>query len=203
MIQDFNLSTEYARALFKHDDEIEAVRQDALCNNVPIISEEALSLLIFLLNSNNYKNALEIGSATGYSGLYISKYLKLTTIEIDESRYNIAKANFEKYNRDVTIYKGDAIEILDEIQENFDFIFIDASKGQYMKFFEKSYPKLNKNGIIFIDNILFRSYVCTDDPPKKYKTIAKKLNEFIIYLNENHNLVLLPLADGVGIIRKD
>lgn len=201
MIENFKISSEYAKKLFKDDKDILEIKI-AIKDNIPIISEEALMFMI-LIKSNNFKNALEIGSATGYSGLYLSKYLHLTTIEIDEQRYEVAKQNFEKLHRKVKIICGDAVDVLDTIDDKFDFIFIDASKGQYMKFFEKAYPKLNKNGLIFIDNILFRSYVGSYNYPKKYSTIVKRLDQFITHLNENYNFVLLPFADGIGLVRKD
>lgn len=144
MIENFKISSEYAKKLFKDDKDILEIKKIAIKDNIPIISEEALMFMIFLIKSNNFKNALEIGSATGYSGLYLSKYLHLTTIEIDEQRYEVAKQNFEKLHRKVKIICGDAVDVLDTIDDKFDFIFIDASKGQYMKFFEKAYLNLIK-----------------------------------------------------------
>ena len=97
---------------------------------------------------------------------------------------------------------GDALEKIDGIDKAFDFIFIDASKGQYKKFFDLTYPKLSENGIIFIDNILFRGLSIEEEVPKRYRTISKKLNEFIDYLSENHDFVLLPFGDGIGLVKK-
>mgnify|MGYP000302364365 CR=1 FL=1 len=88
------------------------------------------------------------------------------------------------------------------LDEKFDFIFIDAAKGQYKKFFDLAYPKLSDNCIIFIDNIMFKGLVAEAEIPKRYKTIVRKLNEFISYLNDNHNFVLLPFGDGVGLVTK-
>ena len=85
---------------------------------------------------------------------------------------------------------------------NFDFIFIDAAKGQYKKFFEASYKLLNDGGIIFIDNIMFRGYLYKDCP-KRFKTITKRLDEFIEYLYQNFNFILLPVSDGVGLVYKN
>lgn len=201
MIENFYKSTEYARNLFKEDEKLEAIKKYAKDNNVPIITEEALSFMLFLASDNRYKKGLEIGTAIAYSTLYLSKYLDLTTIEISEERYMIAKKNL--VNTNVKLYKGDAIDIIPTLDEKYDFIFIDAAKGQYMKFFELAYDKLNNGGLIFIDNILFRSYVGSNDVPKKYKTMVNKLEKFISYLNENHDFTLLPFADGIGLVRKD
>ena len=72
---------------------------------------------------------------------------------------------------------------------------------QYKKFFEDSYKLLNEAGIVFIDNILFRGYLYKESP-KRFKTIVKRLDEFVNYLYENFDFVLLPISDGVGLIYK-
>ena len=144
---------------------IKEIEKDAEINNVPIISKEIREYLKFIIRTNkNIKNILEIGTATGYSGIIMS-------------------------------------EEIEKINKNFDFIFIDAAKGQYKKFFEDSYKLLNECGIVFVDNILFRGYLYKESP-KRFKTIVKRLDEFVNYLYENFDFVLLPISDGVGIIHK-
>ena len=171
---------------------IKEIKKDAEINNVPIIS---------------IKNILEVGTATGYSGIIMSEEIQdrngsLTTIEIDEDRFKIAQSNFEKSNlKGIEQIFGDATEEIEKLDKNFDFIFIDAAKGQYKKFFEDSYKLLNQGGIVFIDNILFRGYLYKESP-KRFKTIVKRLDEFINYLYENFNFVLLPISDGVGLVYK-
>lgn len=174
-------------------------------HNVPIITKEVKEFLRFLLSTGKYKNILEIGSAIGYSALVMSKALNdncnITTIEIDEERYNIAKENFQKSNnQNINILLGDALDILPTLNNKYDFVFIDASKGQYQKFFELSYKLLNENGLIFIDNIMFRGYLYKEYP-KRFKTIVKKLDSFIDYLYQNHDFTLLPFGDGIGLIQ--
>mgnify|MGYP000979265847 CR=1 FL=1 len=190
---------------------IKEIEKDAEINNVPIISKEIREYLKFIIRTNkNIKNILEVGTATGYSGIIMSEEIQdrngnLTTIEIDEDRFKIAKSNFEKANlKNIEQILGDATEEIEKLNKNYDFIFIDASKGQYLKFFEMSYELLNENGIIFIDNLMFRGLVAADkeEIPKRYKTIVKRLKEFIEKLNEEYNFVLLPFGDGVGIVKK-
>ena len=77
---------------------------------------------------------------------------------------------------------------------------MDAAKGQYNAFFDLVLPKMNKGGIIFIDNIMFRGYLYKEYP-KRFKTIVKKLDSFIDRLYEEHDFVLLPFGDGIGICR--
>ena len=187
---------------------IKEIEKDAEINNVPIISKEIREYLKFIIRTNkNIKSILEVGTAIGYSGIIMSEEIQdrngsLTTIEIDEDRFKIAKSNFEKSNlKGIEPIFGDATEEIEKLNKNFDFIFIDEAKGQYKKFFEDSYKLLNERGIVFIDNILFRGYLYKESP-KRFKTIVKRLDEFINYLYENFDFVLLPISDGVGLVYK-
>lgn len=188
---------------------IKEIEKDAEINNVPIISKEIREYLKFIIRTNkNIKSILEVGTATGYSGIIMSEEVQdrngsLTTIEIDEDRFKIAKSNFKKSNlKGIKQILGDATEEIEKLNKIFDFIFIDAAKGQYKKFFEDSYKLLNEGGIVFIDNILFRGYLYKESP-KRFKTIVKRLNEFIDYLYENFDSVtLLPISDGVMLVSK-
>lgn len=212
MINNFDISTKYARDLFDiKNDKILEIEKEALENNIPIITREVLKYMLFIIQNNEYSNILEIGTAVGYSGVFLSKYAEmnngsLTSIEIDEVRYNKAIDNFKKMEISLSNNKlilGDALNVLDTLDDKYDFIFIDASKGQYEKFFKKSYKILKKNGIIFIDNILFKGYVAEDieNTPKRYKTIVKRLKAFIELLEKEYNFVLLPFGDGIGLVK--
>lgn len=178
-------------------------------NNVPIVTKEVAEYLKFIVKTHKVKNILEVGTAIGYSGILMAKEIvgqdgKLYTIEIDEERYNQAQENIKKSGlNNIISIKGDAVEEIKKIEENFDFVFIDASKGHYMDFFEDSIKLLNKNGIIFIDNIMFRGYLYKEYP-KRFKTIVKRLDSFIdsLYNREDGDFVLLPFGDGVGLFHK-
>ena len=214
MIENFMESSKYAQNLFKIRNEIiQDIKNESLDENVPIITDEVLNYMIFTARNIKARNILEIGTATGYSGLFLAQIANensgfLTTMEIDEIRYGKAVENFKKlglFEKNKMIF-GDALEQIPKLDKNvkYDFIFIDASKGQYLKFFEMSYELLNENGIIFIDNLMFRGLVAVEkeEIPKRYKTIVKRLKEFIEKLNEEYNFVLLPFGDGVGIVKK-
>ena len=148
---------------------IKEIEEDAEINNVPIISKEIREYLKFIIKSNkNIKNILEIGTATAYSGIIMAEEIQdrngcLTTIEIDEIRYKKAVENFKKMGlfEKNNLIMGDALEEIPKLDKNikYDFIFIDAAKGQYSKFFQMCYEMLCENGIIFIDNIAFRGFV--------------------------------------------
>lgn len=200
MIENYLGASNFVRTLFKEDDEIKELKKEALENKIPIVTEEVLAYMIYMLRLIGAKKGLEIGSAVGYSAYYLSKYVELTTIEIDKERYEIAKKVLK--GRNVKIYNADACEILKDLDEKYDFIFIDAAKGKYLDFFKLCYDKLNYGGLIFIDNIIFRGYVCENEYPKRYKTIVKNLREFINYLKK-YDFALLPFGDGIGLVRKE
>lgn len=173
--------------------------------SVPIITKEVAEFLKMLLRIKKCDNALEVGTAIGYSGIYIAREIsgELTTLEIDRERFYQAEENFKKAKlTNVHQILGDATEEIQKLEGSFDFVFIDASKGQYQRFFEDIYPKLTPGGIILIDNILFRSYVCREEIPKRYKTLVKRLDTFIDFLYENHSFSLLPFGDGIGLVQK-
>lgn len=125
------------------------------------ISRETANFLNMLIKISKSKNVLEIGTSNGYSGIWLASAIietggHLTTIEFWDKRLSEAKENFIKCNVDsvITIKQGSALEILEnEIDEQFDFIFIDANKTEYSKYFELIHPKLEKGGIIAADNV--------------------------------------------------
>ena len=210
MLEELKEANEYIAGKIKEKDELilemEAYAQEY---NVPIVTKEVAEYLRFLVSSYKIKNILEIGTAIGYSGILMAKEIKenngkLYTIEIDEERYNLAQENFKKSGlTNIISIKGDALEEVKKINDTFDFIFIDASKGHYMEFFEDSYKLLNEGGIIFIDNIMFRGYLYKEYP-KRFKTIVKRLDSFIDYLyKRDDRFVLLPFGDGVGLCFKE
>uniref|UniRef100_UPI002603C2DC O-methyltransferase n=1 Tax=Fusobacterium sp. TaxID=68766 RepID=UPI002603C2DC len=188
MLEELKEASEYIIGKIKETDPlILELEEFAKIHNVPIVTKEVAKYLEFMIKTHNIKNVLEIGTAIGYSGILMARLIEknggtLTTIEIDEERYNQAKENFSKANlTNVKMILGDATEEIEKLNDNYDFIFIDASKGQYKKFFEDSYKMLNENGIVFIDNIMFRGYLYKEYP-KRFKTIVRKLDEFIDYL---------------------
>ena len=208
MLEELKKANEYiVSKISENDSHILEMEKFALENNVPIVTKEVAKYLEFLVRTQKVKKALEIGTAIGYSGILILNAMgrdgNLTTIEIDQERYNQAEENFKKTSHDgVQQYLGDAndiLPILEKKEKKYDFIFIDASKGQYQKFFEVAYKMLEKDGMIFIDNIMFRGYLY-NEYPKRFKTIVTKLDKFIDYLYEEHDFVLLPFGDGVGLI---
>lgn len=154
--------------------------------HVPIINESGKAVLTKIIADEKPHNVLEIGAAIGYSALVIAKNsaddVHITTLELSEERANVARAfiNESEYAKKVKIMLGDAAELLDQLDDRYDLIFIDAAKGQYLNYFNKVLPMLADKGVIIADNVLFRGYVQSEEkPPRRYKTIVARLREYI------------------------
>ena len=134
----------------------------AMINKIPIMQKDGILYLCNYIKENNIKNILEIGSAIGYSSIMMANVnndIKITTIEKDKDRYEIAVSNIKKYHKEeqINIIYKDATEI--ETTDKFDLIFIDAAKGKNTFFFNKFKDNLNKNGTIITDNLSFHGLV--------------------------------------------
>ncbi|MDU1316456.1 O-methyltransferase [Anaerococcus hydrogenalis] len=173
-------------------------------NNIPIMKLETKEFLKQLVIIQKPKNILEIGTAIGYSSLLFSKYTdaSITTIEKSKKMYEIAKSNFKKYKKDINIINMDAKKALNNINQGFDFVFIDANKSQYEYYFNKALSLLNKNGIIVCDNILFRGQITNDNSINKRDiTIVKNLRKFLSHITNLDDYVtsIIPIGDGISI----
>ncbi len=180
--------------------------------NVPIIRTEMQSLLKFLMAWGKPKKILEVGTAIGFSALVMSEYAPeechITTIEKYEKRIPLAKENFAKAGKSdkITLLEGDAIEILSSLDETFDFIFMDAAKGQYINFLPDLLRLVEPGGIIVSDNILQdgdiieSKYAIT----RRNRTIHTRMREYLYALTHHEELetVILPIADGVTLSTK-
>ena len=127
----------------------------------------------------------------------------IDTIERDEERIKEAKINIKNVavEEKINIYEGDAVEILPTLNEKYDMVFIDAAKGKYPFFLKESLRMLNKNGIIFADNILYKGYVMSDYNKHKQRTAVRNLREYIKEVTENPNIEteILEVGDGLAV----
>ena len=188
-------------------EELEKIKQKALQEHIPIIMDETLEVIEKYLKENPPKKILEIGAAVGYSAMCFSEFLaeggKIDTIEREEERIAEAKENFKKVGvQDViTLYEGDAVEILPTLKDEYDMVFIDAAKGKYPFFLNQALHKLNPQGIIFADNILYKGYVMSDYNKHKQRTAVRNLREYIKEVTENENLdtEILEVGDGLAV----
>ena len=153
------------------------------------------------------KKVLEIGTFTGYSALCLAKGLpedgRLHTIELRKEEADRAQAYFNrsKYAQQIILHIGQALDIIDELDETWDLVFIDADKEGYIDYFNRVLPKLRQNGFIFVDNVLFHGQVLSE--PVKGKN-AKAIQAFNDYVQQRTDVekVLLPVRDGILLIRK-
>ena len=185
---------------------IESLEEFASVNNIPIMQRDGIEFLTNYIRENNIKNILEIGSAIGYSAIKIasiSSDIKVTTIERDKERYDLAVNNIKNFNLSdqINIINGDALFI--DLEDTFDLIFIDAAKAQYIKFFEKFDKNLKVNGVVISDNLSFHGLVLDDSKThnRNTKQLVKKIRKYIEYLKENKNYktTFYDLGDGVAV----
>ena len=189
------------------EDKINLIKQKALEEHIPIIMDDTLEVIGSILEKNKPNTILEIGTAVGYSAICFSKYLaengRIDTIERDEERIKEAKINIKNMNLEdiIQIYEGDAVEILPTLNDKYDVVFIDAAKGKYPFFLKEALRMLNKDGIIFADNILYKGYVMSDYNKHKQRTAVRNLREYIKEVTENENLEteILEVGDGLAI----
>ncbi len=174
-------------------------------NKVPIIKKEAAEILCHIAAEAKPQRILEIGTAIGYSALLLadsSKSAAIVTLEIDDDRIKTAEQFINKspYKNSITIIKGDAGETLKKLHGEFDFVFIDAAKGHYVKYLKAVLPMLAAGGIIAADNVLFRGYVEGKlETPRRYKTIVKRLREYIREVNNNMQFSTKIYYEGDGL----
>ena len=183
------------------------IKENAIKEHIPIIMDDTLEVIGNILKTNKPKLILEIGTAVGYSAICFSKYLaengRIDTIERDEERIKEAKINLKEMGLEeiIRIYEGDAVDILPTLNEKYDMVFIDAAKGKYPFFLKEALRMLNKDGIIFADNILYKGYVMSDYNKHKQRTAVRNLREYIKEVTENENLdtEILEVGDGLAI----
>ena len=181
----------------------------AKINNIQIMQKDGILYLINYIKENNIKNILEIGSAIGYSSIMmasINSDIRITTIERDKDRYDLAVFNIKKYNLDkqINIIYGDAVDT--DITGMYDLIFIDAAKGKNVFFFEKYKNNLVKRGTIITDNLSFHGLVEDSDlvKTKNQRGIVNKIKDFISFLENNEEFATeyIPVGDKIAISKR-
>ena len=190
--------------------ELEKIKQKALEDHVPIIMDDTLEVIERELTKSKPKRLLEIGTAVGYSAICFTEFLaengKIDTIEREHDRVIQARENIKKAEVEdkINIIEGDAVEVLPALDNKYDAIFIDASKGKYPFFLKEALRMLGNNGIILADNVLYKGYVMSDYNKHKQRTAVRNLREFLAELQQNDELEteILEVGDGLAIARK-
>jgi predicted O-methyltransferase YrrM len=187
---------------------VTAMEKHAKENIIPILRPNTASLLTSLIRLHKPKQILEIGTAIGYSATLMLENTtpdaKLVTIEKFAENVSLAKENFEKlgFNNRVKIIEGDAIEVLPELKDEYDFIFLDGPKGQYYKYLPYLIKLLKTGGVLFADNVLYRNMVFSGQfIPRKKRAIVNNLEKFLTLISEHTELrsQIIDLEDGVSI----
>ena len=186
---------------------LDELEKFALETSVPIVRKDMQAFLKYMMRTHRPLKILEVGTAIGFSALLMSEYApkdcKITTIENYEPRISIARSNFEKNNKSdvITLLEGDATEILPTLTEEYDFIFMDAAKGQYINFLPEIMRLLRVGGILVSDNVLQdgdiieSKYAIT----RRNRTIHTRMRDYLYELKHNSALTTVILAVGDGI----
>ena len=185
----------------------------ATLHHVPIINERGRQAFLQVVQAARPHRVLEIGTAIGYSSILMAQNgaadIDITTLELSDERIKTAQGYIDRsaYAGRIHIMGGDAAENLLKLQltgQKFDFVFIDAAKGQYVDYFHKIQPMLTENAVILADNVLFRGYVKGDVPtPRRFKTIVKRLREYINLVSQPPYITeILENGDGLAVTRR-
>lgn len=186
---------------------LDQMRTFAENSHIPIISEDGIHLFLQLVSLSKAKRILEIGTAIAYTSiaLGLQEGVKVTTIERNPEMIMLAKKYVSEAQlaEDITIIESDALLVDETTLGEFDCIFIDAAKSQYIKFFEKYEKCLKKDGFIITDNLLFRGQV--EEPStiisRNRKQLVGKIRKFNSWLIQNSNYLtyIYDIGDGIAI----
>ncbi len=192
-----------------HTEFLERLEQNAREEFVPVIRRETQQLLKLLLAMQRPKRILEVGTAVGFSALFMAEYnpvsCEIVTIENYEKRIPIARANFKEAKREgqITLLEGDAQKLLPSLQEPFDFIFMDAAKGQYIHFLPELVRLLKDGGVLVTDNVLQDGDILESRfaIPRRNRTIHKRMRDYLYEIMRHEKLIssILPTGDGVSV----
>ena len=189
---------------------LDEMKTVATKEQIPIISEEGIRLILQLIQIGKYCRVLEIGTAIGYTAYSISKFTSASVVTIERNPEILKRAkgliSTDLANNKITFIEADALEIAIESLGQFDVIFIDAAKAQYIRFFEKFESLLSKGGIVITDNLLFHGFV---ENPKSIisrnrKQLVGKINKFNQWLLEknDYDSFIYEIGDGMAISYK-
>lgn len=191
---------------------LDEIEREALETYVPIIRKEMQSFLKLLLAMMRPKRILEVGTAVGFSAILMAEYdpvdCEIVTIENYEKRIPIARHNFKRAGKEncITLIEGDAAEVLPTLSEPFDFIFMDAAKGQYIHFLPEIFRLLKTGGTLVSDNVLQDGDIIESHyaVTRRNRTIYKRMREYLYELKHREDLVtaVLPVGDGVTVSTK-
>ena len=200
----------YINSLEQGDSEfLRMIAKEAAASFVPIIRKETGSLLKTLVAMKRPRRILEVGTATGYSALLMSEHMPegstITTIEKYEKRIPVARENFRRGGKEdvITLLPGDAAEILKSLSGPYDFIFMDAAKGQYIHFLPEVLRLMPVGGVLVSDNVLQDGDLIESRfaVTRRNRTIHARMREYLYTIKHMEELetAVIPIGDGVTI----
>ena len=189
------------------------IYENAMTAKVPVIRKPAQSFLKVLLSMQRPKNILEIGTAVGFSSMFMSEFIdsdsKITTIELIPERIKTARENFEKFGKtgQITLLEGDAGEYLKKFSEdeNFkvDFVFMDAAQAQYIYYLPFIRKIMVDGGVLLTDNVLHDGDIIESrySVNRRDRTVHTRMREFLqeITHSEGMKTSILPIGDGMSV----
>lgn len=185
------------------------IKEVARKHRIPIMEDVSMEIVLSLIKLKKPKKILEIGSAIGYSAIRMAKAEEQSLIisyDMNEERLSIATAfsNECGLSDRISFIHGDALAHVSEINDYgpYDFMLIDAAKGQYKRYFETFAPMVTQHGVIVTDNVFFRGMVPGIEPTlKKYSTVVKRLREYNEYLanHDQFETTFYPVGDGLAV----
>lgn len=209
MITD-NRITDYINSLDPGDGELcDGIAREAVRSGVPIVRRETAALIKTMIALKRPERILEVGTAVGYSALIMAGVMPenahITTIEKYKKRIPIARENFKRAGMEekITLLEGDAGEILGALSGSFDFIFMDAAKGQYVHWLPDALRLLAPGGLLMSDNVLQDGTIVESRyaVERRDRTIHVRMREYLYTLKHMKNLetAILPIGDGVAL----
>ena len=199
---------EYITSFYRPvNEELGSFRAAAEADRVPVILPDTEALILNLLRIMKPERILEIGTAVGYSASCFASVCDadITTVEVNEETARIARANIDRLGLSdrIDVLCGDGEEIVNNLDVQYDFVFIDAAKSHYKRFWDAALKHCSKGAVIVSDNVLFKARVVSDkyDETGKYKTNIRRMREFVEYITnvDYADTALLPVGDGVTI----
>lgn len=177
-------------------------------NNVPIMQKEGIEFFRDLVEKEEIKSILELGTAIGYSAIQLARLhsdMHIVSIERDKERYQKAVENVKRsgLEKQITLIFDDIMNV--ELSEMFDCIFIDAAKAQYIRFFERFESNLKQDGVIVSDNLKFHGLVgSTLIKSRNLRALVRKLEGYIDYLKEREDFetIFYECGDGIAVSHK-
>ncbi len=203
----------YLKSLIHEEDpEISQFRQICEASQIPIIHEEVGQLIKFLIRLTGASRILEIGTAVGFSSIFMSKIIHnpkgyITTIERNPKMVSQAIENFKSYTcpTPIEFLQGQAEDLIEQLDQAYDILFLDGAKSKYRLIYEKAGHLLRPGGLIIADNVLHKGMTATDDlVVRRQRTIVRNMREFLDYLSHDKQFetTILPMGDGVALTWK-